>query len=310
MILALSSTAFWFSVLSGTTTILLATLGANLMFQSGIFNLAIEGTMLICALVGVVISAYTQNLLLSAILTVAAGIAVSMLLGYFALVMKGPMNACGVAINLIAGGGTVFVLVLLTGSKVSSLSLQSLMFPNIEIPLLSSIPFLGELLSGHNLITYLSWLFVLLSWVFLYHTRPGRNLRAVGKDPEVARSLGISVLRMKFMALSLCGAFCAFGGMYMSMGSLTSFTANMINGRGYLSLAMNAMSRGNPLIGFLSSHLYGFTDTMTVYLQLYTALDLRFISALPFILILFVLFILHTVKKRIARGKQLRETMQ
>lgn len=312
MIAALTSPAFWFSVLAGTTPVLLATLAANLMFQSGIFNLAIEGTMLICALCGVVISAFTQNLFASAVLTVLAGVGVSFLLGYFTLVMKGPMNACGVAINLIAGGGTVFVLVLLTGSKISSLGLHSLTFPNVALPLLERIPYVGALLSGHNLITYVSWLCVAFSWVFLYRTRVGRNLRAVGKNPDAAASVGIDVLRMKFLALALCGAFSALGGMYMSMGSLSSFTANMVNGRGYLSLAMNAMSQGNPLIGFLSSHLYGFADTTTVYLQMYTNLDLKLISAMPYILILFVLFVVQTIKRRMQAAtakKQLAQTV-
>ncbi len=308
----LTSPAFWFSVLAGTTPVLLATLAANLMFQSGIFNLAIEGTMLISALAGVVISAYTQNLLLSALATVFIGIAISFLLGYFTLVMKGPMNACGVAINLIASGGTVFVLVLLTGSKISSLGLRSLTFPNVSIPLIQDVPYVGQLLSGHNLITYIGWLCVALSWVFLYRTKIGRNLRAVGKNPEAAQSVGISVNKMKFTALALCGAFSALGGMYMSMGSLSSFTANMVNGRGYLSLAMNAMSQGNPVIGFLSSHLYGFADTTTVYLQMYTNLDLKLIAAMPYILILVVLCVVQSVKKRakaVATKKQLTKSM-
>lgn len=307
MIQSLTSTAFWFSVLASTTPVLLATLGANLMFQSGMFNLSIEGTMLICALTGVVISAYTQSLLVSMILTVLMGIAISFVFGYFTLIMKGPMNACGVAINLIGSGGTVFALVVLTGSKVTSLSLPSLVFPRIHIPLLRDIPFLGQLLSGHNLITYLSWLFVALTWFFLYRTRPGRSLRAVGKNPDAAASVGISVSKMKFLALALCGTFAAFGGMCMSMGSLASFTANMVNGRGYLSLAMNAMSQGNPVIGFLSSHLYGFADTTTIYLQMYTKLDLRLISATPYLLILIVLSIVHSIKLRAEKARERRQ---
>jgi simple sugar transport system permease protein len=303
----MGSVSFWFSVLASTTPVLLATLGANMVSQAGIFNLALEGTMLVCALTGVVASAYTQSLLLGALAGVCMGVLLSLLLGYFTLVMNGPMNACGVAINLLAGGGTVFVLATLTGSKITSLSLHSLTFPNIAIPGLDRIPILGELLSGHNLITYLSWLFVLLSWILLYRVRLGRNIRAVGKNPEAAQSVGIPVNKMKFLSLALCGVFCAFGGMYLSMGSLSSFTANMTAGRGYLALAMNAISRGNPLIGFYSSLIYGFSNTTTVYMEMYTNLDLKLINALPYVFILVVLSVIQTAKVAIQRLRAKRQ---
>lgn len=303
MLNSLASTAFWFQVLASTTPVLLATLGANIVDQAGIFNLGIEGTMLICSLVGVIGSAYTQSLLAGMFLGIFAGVLVSFILGYFALILKGPMNACGVAINLLASGGTVFVMATLTGSKANTTALPSLSFPNIHIPILKDIPVLGALLSGHNLITYLAWLFVIITSVMLYRTRLGRNIRAVGENEDAAKSAGISVNGMKFIALGLCGLFCSFGGMYLSMGSLKSFTAGITAGRGYLSLAMNAMSQGNPILGFLSSLLYGFSDSTTVYLQMYSDMDLKLISAIPYLFIILVLFIVQMIKNGMSRRK-------
>jgi len=303
MLNSLASTAFWFQVLASTTPVLLATISANMMTQSGIFNLGIEGTMLICALTGVLGSAFSQSLLVGMICGVVSGAAISFLLGYFALILKGPMNACGVAVNLLATGGTVFILTTLTGSKVTSSALSSLTFPNIRIPLLHNIPVLGQIFSGHNFITYLSWVFVLLTWFFLYKTRPGRNLRAVGQNEEAARSAGINIYRVKFFAMGLCGLFCAFGGMYLSMGSLKSFTAGMTAGRGYLALALGAMSMGNPLLGFASSLLYGFSNSTTVYLQMYSNLDIKMISVMPYIFIILVLFIVQMIKRRSEKRK-------
>ena len=303
MLKSLASTAFWFQVLASTTPVLLATISANIMTQSGIFNLGIEGTMLICALTGVLGSAFSQSLLVGMFCGIVAGVAISFLLGYFALILKGPMNACGVAVNLLATGGTVFILTTLTGSKVTSSALSSLTFPNIRIPLLDNIPVLGQIFSGHNFITYLSWVFVLLTWVFLYKTRPGRNLRAVGQNEEAARSAGINIYRVKFFAMGLCGLFCAFGGMYLSMGSLKSFTAGMTAGRGYLALALGAMSMGNPLLGFASSLLYGFSNSTTVYLQMYSNLDIKMISVMPYIFIILVLFIVQMIKRRSEKRK-------
>lgn len=302
----LASPSFWFMILASSTPVLLATLSANIVSNAGIFNLGIEGTMLICALTGVLVSAFTQSLFLGALVGIVLGIAVSYVLGYFALIMKGPMNACGVAINLTATGGTVFVLATVTGSKVSSSSLVSLTFPNITLPLIKDIPFIGGVLSGHNLVTYLAWIFALLTWFLLYKTKLGQNIRAVGQSEETARSVGINVNLMKFITLTFCGVFSAFGGMYLSMGSLKSFTAGMVAGRGYLSLAMNTISRGNPLLGFASSMIYGFADTMTVYLQLYSQLDLKLIDAFPYVFIIVVLLMGQAVKNRVEKKHKQR----
>jgi simple sugar transport system permease protein len=234
---------------------------------------------------------------------IIAGVFISFVLGYFALILKGPMNACGVAVNLLATGGTVFVLTTLTGSKVTSSSLSSLTFPIVRLPLLEGIPVVGEVVSGHNLITYLSWVFVVLTWIFLYRTKAGRSLRAVGENEEAARSAGISVNGMKFFAMGLCGLYCAFGGMYLSMGSLKSFTAGMTAGRGYLALALDSMSMGNPALGFASSLLYGFSVSTTVYLQMYSDLDIKLISALPYVFIIVVLFIVQMVKRNLDKRR-------
>lgn len=300
----LTSPSFWYSVLASTTPVMLATLSANIVTKAGIFNLGIEGTMLICALAGVLGSAFTKSLWMGALIGIVLGITVSFILGYFALIMKGPMNACGVAINLTATGGTVFVLATITGSKITSSSLTSLSFPKVNIPIIQNIPVLGEILSGHNLVTYLGWAFAILTWLMLYKTKLGRSIRAVGENEEAAKSAGINVLLMKFTALALCGVFSAFGGMYLSMGSLNSFTAGMVSGRGYLALAMDAMSQGNPLIGWLSSLLYGFSNTITVYMQLYSNLDLKLIDAFPYIFIIVVLVVLQLVKNQMKRRRE------
>ena len=182
------SPTFWKTVLASTTPVMLATLAANMMTKSGIFNLAIEGTMLICALTGVIASAFTQNLWIGCLTAVVMGVVISFIFGYFALVMKGAMNACGVAVNLIATGGTVFVLVMLTGSKANSSALKSLTFPVVNIPVLKDIPVLGTIFSGQNLVTYIAWAIVAVTAWMLYKTKLGINIRAVGENPAAAKA--------------------------------------------------------------------------------------------------------------------------
>ena len=304
------SPTFWKTVLASTTPVMLATLAANMMTKSGIFNLAIEGTMLICALTGVVASAFTQNLWVGCIAAVAMGILVSFIFGYFALIMRGAMNACGVALNLVATGGTVFVLVMLTGSKANSSALKSLTFPVVELPVIKDLPVLGTVISGQNLVTYIAWGIVILTAWMLYKTKLGINIRAVGENPAAAKSAGLNVLYYQFIALAICGVACSFGGMYLSMGALKSFTTGMVAGRGYMSLAMDAMSQGNPVIGCLSSLLYGFSDTITVYLQLYSKIDLKLIDAFPYLFIITVLIIIQAIRRMIAHRKEKLASLQ
>ena len=305
-----ASPTFWRTVLASTTPVMLATLAANMMTKSGIFNLAIEGTMLICALTGVVVSAFTQNLWIGCIVAVLMGVAVSFVFGYFALVMKGAMNACGVALNLVASGGTVFVLVMLTGSKANSSALKSLTFPVVGIPVLKDIPILGTIFFEQNLVTYIGWVIVAATSWMLYKTKLGIHIRAVGENPAAAKAAGLNVILHQFVALAICGVACSFGGMYLSMGALKSFTTGMVAGRGYMSLAMDAMSQGNPVVGCLSSLLYGFSDTITVYLQLYSKIDLKLIDALPYLFIIVVLVIIQAIRRMTAKKKERLASMQ
>jgi simple sugar transport system permease protein len=298
------SADFWFSVLAGTTPVMLATLAANIVSQSGMFNLGIEGTMLMSALMGVLVSAFTQSLFLGMLAGLLAGIILSFALGYFTLYLEAPMNSVGVAINLFSAGVTVFVLTLITGSKVTSSSLTSLTFPAVHIPLIRDIPFLGRVLSGHNLITYLGWIFAVGLSFLLYRTRLGLDIRATGRNAEAAASVGIQTNRVRFKALLLCGIFCGFGGMYLSMGALKSFTANMVAGRGFLSLAMDTLSSSHPLLGWGGSLLYGFSETITIYLQLYSDADLKVISAFPYIFIILVLVIAQLARNLLVRRKK------
>ncbi len=305
-----ASPTFWRTVLASTTPVMLATLAANMMTKSGIFNLAIEGTMLICALTGVVVSAFTQNLWIGCIVAVLMGVAVSFVFGYFALALKGAMNACGVALNLVASGGTVFVLVMLTGSKANSSALKSLTFPVVGIPVLKDIPILGTIFFEQNLVTYIGWVIVAATSWMLYKTKLGIHIRAVGENPAAAKAAGLNVILHQFVALAICGVACSFGGMYLSMGALKSFTTGMVAGRGYMSLAMDAMSQGNPVVGCLSSLLYGFSDTITVYLQLYSKIDLKLIDAFPYLFIIVVLVIIQAIRRMTAKKKERLASMQ
>ena len=286
---------FWFAVIRSTTPILLTTLGAMIAARAGARNIALEGTMLTASFVGVVASHFTQSAFLGLIFAVISGIIMSNIIAYFALKLKSNIIISGIALNLMASGMTVFGLYLLTGDKGASTSLNSLVLPNVNIPIIENIPVLGNILSGHNVLTYVALILVVVVWVMFKYTKLGLRIKAVGESPEAAESVGISVNKVKYIALTMSGALAALGGAFLSMGYVTLFSAGMTSGRGYIALATQAMAGSNPIVGLLTSGLFGFTESMSNYLQ-GANLPIEFIQMLPYLAIV-VIYVIYCASK-------------
>ena len=290
---------FWFTVLRCTTPVLFATLAALIADQSGMLNLGLEGAMTIGALCGVLGSGYTGSLFVGLLCGVAAGTAFTMLLAYFIQHLKANQVITGVALNLAASGGSVFILYSLTGDKNASNSLISSAVPSWKIPVLDQIPVAGQVLSGHNCLTYLAFLLAVVFFVVLKKTAFGIHLRAVGESEEAASSVGIQVQKVRYQAMFISGILASLGGMYLSMGYVNRFTAGMVAGRGYIALATNAMAAGSALLGMFSSVLYGFGSGISIYLQ-NENVDPYLITTIPyaFIIAFYVIFSAYYLHKK------------
>lgn len=289
---------FWFAVIRSTTPILLTTLGAMIAARAGARNIALEGTMLTASFVGVVASHFTQSAFAGLAFAVISGIIMSNIIAYFALKLKSNIIISGISLNLMASGMTVFGLYLLTGDKGASTSLNSLVLPNINIPIIENIPVLGNILSGHNILTYVSLILVVIVWIMFKYTTLGLRIKAVGENPEAAESVGISVNKVKYIALTMSGVLAALGGAFLSMGYVTLFSAGMTSGRGYIALATQAMAGSNPVVGLLTSGLFGFAESMSNYLQ-GASLPIEFIQMLPYlaIVVIYVVYCANKTKK-------------
>ena len=286
---------FWFAVIRSTTPILLTTLGAMIAARAGARNIALEGTMLTASFVGVAASHFTQSAFAGLAFAVLSGIIMSNIIAYFALKLKSNIIISGISLNLMASGMTVFGLYLLTGDKGASTSLNSLVLPNINIPIIENIPVIGSVLSGHNILTYVALILVVLVWIMFKYTKLGLRIKAVGESPEAAESVGISVNKVKYIALTMSGALAALGGAFLSMGYVTLFSAGMTSGRGYIALATQAMAGANPVVGLLTSGLFGFAESMSNYLQ-GASLPIEFVQMLPYLAIV-VIYVIYCANK-------------
>lgn len=256
------SIEFLRTVLRMGTPLLFVSMAAVVGAKADILCIAYEGMMLCAALGGVLGSAATNSLILGAMIGIACGVAIAAIFGYFVLYLNTEPMLIGLALNILGSGGTVFVLFMLTGSKANSLLLHSLVYPTVNIPVLENIPILGEILSGHNIMTYLAFVAVFLVNWLIYKSNLGLRIRAVGENPSAAESVGIKVARTKMTAVLISGLLAAIGGTFMSMGYISSFTRDMIAGRGFIGMAALNLGKGNPLLTMLCALLFGAAEAV------------------------------------------------
>ena len=210
---------FFFSILRISAPILFATLGAIVVEKAGFCNIGLEGIMMFAALTGSLVSYYAGSWFWGLLAALAMGTLMGLMMGFFAFQLKTDITLVGIAVNMMGSGGTLFLCKVITnlteGKAMASstgLITSALCVPNITIPLLNKIPFLGGVLSGHSLLTYLAFIICGLTSVMLYKTSLGMNIRAVGENPNAASSVGVSVLKIKYIAIGFSGLMCGFGG--------------------------------------------------------------------------------------------------
>jgi len=266
------SAAFIASVLRVSTPIILAALGGLLSELAGVINIALEGIMLGAAFAGVMVSAFAPHWFpglpvwtipwIGVLAGLITGVVLAWLLAFFHLELGADIILAALGINILAAGGTVFLMYSITGDKGSTSTLASPAIPNVVVPFVNNIPFVGTLLNaenltGYNVFTYVALIMTVLITIFLYKMPLGAHLRAVGENPDAAASVGINVKRVRYYALLASGVLAALGGLNLSMGYLTIFQANMTAGRGFIALAVIYLGNRNPIGTVIAALIFG-----------------------------------------------------
>lgn len=299
----IGSTNFLYSVIRLTTPILLATMAALISDRAGVTNISIEGTMLFAALMGVVGSAYAQSCWVGLLVAVAAGVLFSLLLAFFHLWLRTNLVLTCIALNSLSSGLTIFILYMLTGDRGVSTALPSIDLPKVAIPIVKDIPFVGAVLSGHNVLTYIAVVVVILVAILLYKTKLGIYIRAVGENEHAIETAGFAARKIRLYALIISGAIAGLGGAFMSMAYVSGFTKDMVSGRGFIALAAEAMGCGKPLLASLAALLFGFTDSLANNLQV-LGLSSDLARMFPYIITIAALSIYASRMKKGIVGKK------
>ena len=301
---------FFFSILRITAPILFATLGAVVGEKAGVSNIGLEGIMMISALFGSLSAYWAGSWVVGLLVAILVGILVALLMGMFAFNLKTDIILVGIAVNMIGSGGTLFLVKVITNmtegtalSSTTSLITKALQIPSWNIPIIKDIPVLGEILSGHCILTYLAFVLVFMVWVLLYKTPLGLNIRSVGENPNAAASVGVSVMKIRYIAIAFTGAMSGLGGAFMSMYYAMGWSLDMVAGRGFIALAAQAMGAGEPLGAMLSAMVFGFAQALGIKVSALGA-DSNLVSPIPYIVTILGLVVFALVTR--ARVKRAR----
>lgn len=283
------------------TPLLLACLAGLFSERAGIFDIGLEGKMLGAAFLSAAVAAVTGNVWLGLAGGLAASLALSTLHGLASITFRGNQLISGVAINFLASGLTVLVGQnwFALGGRTPSLD-GAARFQPITLPLadtLSGVPLIGpvyaELLSGHTILVYAALLLVPGSWYLLYRTRFGLRLRAVGENPAAVDTAGISVTRLRWSAIVICGLLTGLAGAYLATGLSAGFVKEMTAGRGYIALAALIFAKWRPWPALGATLLFGFLEALTNRFQTIEVAGLvvpvQFMQALPYLLTVIIL---------------------
>ena len=258
---------FFDQAVLGITPILLAALAGTLSERVGLFNIALEGQMLVGAFAAVAGSHFGGSLQTGVLAAIAAGILFSALLAVGSALLRGNDIVIGISLNLLAAGLTSFLLRTLFGvsGTFSDSAMQGL--PRYTVPGISSLPLIGTALGDQNVLVYLSWVLAIVISVLLNRTPWGLRLRGIGEQPAAAIALGANATRYRFIVTLIGGALCGIAGLQLSLGSLTLFSENMTAGRGWIAVAAVMLGRVRPLWVAAACVLFGLSDALGLRLQ-------------------------------------------
>jgi simple sugar transport system permease protein len=297
------------------TPVILAALAAALCNKAGVLNLAIEGEMLWGSFVAIVATYLFRNHtefgvmhpVMATYLGVLASMCFGALMGWFFAYLhtrfRVDLVILSIAVNMLASETTVFLMRAIFHQSGTWSDASIVQLPSYSIPLLSKLPGIGKLFSGYNSIVYATWVLAIVMIIVFGKTRYGRYLKAVGENPEAAKSVGISVKKVQYSALILSGAMACLGGAFLSVGHLTLFTRDMSSGRGWLGNAAALFGFNNPGGSFLAGLFFGVADAVALRLQNVTKIPPYIIQILPYFLTLVILgLVSYKAKRRKSRN--------
>ena len=284
----LVSSSLWQAALAAAVLLLLPALGGVISERSGVVNIAMEGMMLTGAFFAVYADLHLHNPWLATLVAMIAGGLMALIHAVVSIRFRADQIVSGIAINIFAAGLTVFLINRLYGVQDVGHVSQAESLPNIVVPGLSKIPFLGPVLFDQNVIVYVALALLVLTHIVLFKTRLGLRIRAVGEHPQAADTAGINVFALRYGAVITSGLLSGLAGAFLAIGVSNTFVPNMSDGRGYIALAAMIFGKWTPFGAFIACVIFGVGEAIYYNNSIIHASP-YLLSMLPYVLTLVVI---------------------
>jgi general nucleoside transport system permease protein len=278
--------ALFAAMLRFGTPLIFGAMGGILSERSGVINIGLEGMMLMGAFFGIFGADVLGSWFLGILVGVASGALMGLVHAVVSIHLRADQVVSGTAINILALGITGYVFIYHYGDQGTPGEVPRV--PSLTLPLIEDIPFIGEVIGRMNLLTWTALLLVPILTVFLFRTRGGLRLRSVGEKPRAADTVGLPVIRTRYLAVIASGALAALGGVYLSVALLGSFSQNMTAGRGFIALAAVIFGSWRPFGALAGALLFGFSSALAQRLPAFSESTAVLFQALPYVLTLVV----------------------
>lgn len=279
------------TVITAATPLLIAAIGELVVERSGVLNLGVEGMMIMGAVIGFAVANQTGSGTLGVIGAIAAGMAMSALFGFLVLVLVANQVATGLALTILGLGLSGMI-------GEAYIGVPGLRIPELYIPILSDIQFIGPVFFQQDAIVYIGFALVIGVAYFLFRTRAGLILRSVGDNHGSAHALGYSVLKIRFMAVLFGGACAGLAGAYMSLAYTPQWVENMTAGRGWIALALVVFASWLPFRVIIGAYLFGAVSVLNLHAQaIGLGVPSQFLSSLPYLATIGVLVLISANRR-------------
>ncbi|MDY5135981.1 ABC transporter permease [Actinotignum sanguinis] len=287
------------SIVRALIPILFAALGGLICDKAGIFNIALEGQLLIGCFFAVATSYYTGSAFLGALGGMFAAGVFTLILAYGSVNRGAEPIVIGVAMNILATGVTSFLLVGLFHTSGTFVDPRIVGLKTYSIPLLSDIPWIGNALFSQTVLGYLTFVLVFVAWIVIFRTPLGLRLRGVGEKPLAAQTLGVNPVSYKYAAVIISGLLCGLGGAQLALGNVVQFSEEMSAGRGWIAVVAVMLARSHPIGVLGAAALFGTAEALGFRAQ-GIGIPTQVTDAAPYVVTLLALLLttVNFVKKK------------
>ncbi len=285
------------SAVQAITPILLAALAGTLCGRVGVFNMALEGQMLVGAFAAVVGSYATGSALGGILFAMLATMLFSTILAYGVTIFRGDAVVICVGMNLLASGLTAYLLRQMFGVSGTFSDPAIVGLDKIRIAAINAWPVIDWIFSRQTAITWAAWILTALVTIMMFRTPLGLRLRGVGEDAEAATSMGVDVTRYRIVTVLVAGAIVGLAGAQLSLGTVSIFSEDMSAGRGWIAVVAVMLGRNHPLWAALACVLFGFADAFSIRLQ-GQGLPNQVTDVVPYLVTLAALVLTHGRRRK------------